>query len=990
MMIRLLLFGSPTIEDGGESFALPFERRSQLLAFLALKRSWVGRAELAAMLWPEQENKLAYANLRKTLFRLQSFAWGRGIEVQGGALRLEAETDVWAFESALREGRIADALPLRRGELLAGFDDDGNEAWSSWLGFERDRLRVAWRTAALERLALDIDPGEGIELSTRLLEADPLDEAALRAQLSWLARNGQAARAREAYRAFADRLADDLGLTPGAELRALHDSLGAAAAAPARAAMTNRAPEDGFVGRTAELRRIAALLAQDNCRLLSLIGPGGVGKTRLAQRAVQELAPGYANGATFVPLEDIASGSEFGGRLALELDIRLTGSGQPLDQVIEFLRNRQMLLVLDNFEQLVGDASMVERLLRTCARLKIIVTSRVRLAVSLEWLFPIEGLPCPEIEDQDRIESFDAARLFVQAARRVEPALVPSVEASAIVDICHQVDGLPLALELAAAWTRVLSCDAIAAELRQSTELLHATNAAQPARHASMEVVFDHSWRLLSDVERNALARLSVFRGGFSAEAARAVAGAPLPVLGALADKSLLRKEQTRIHLHPLVQQLAAARQGDDSGTTQAAHAAYFHRLLTQLKTAIGAGERAALQSIEDEFENCKRAWAWSIEQGQTDALTSSAAALHDYCDHRGRFEDGLGLFRQALESPLTQRDPKAAALLLSIASHFEYRMDHYASAEANAARALAATRENGDRATRKQALNVLATCALRLGRLDDARHFFKQVLEEATPDDDAQSMADTLDHLALLEKSRGQYDEALRLSLQSLGQYRRLADVAGEALCLNNLASLHLARHDYEAAGVHLREALEICERAGIVNTRGYILANLIEVELNKGDLAAAEAHARRALEVATRTGNRSVAAWVKLQSSRLAVRRGKLDDARSALADGLGLATTLGTPSLKFDALVCFAEILEAQGEAACARRVMAFGADHPSASEPIRDELRKKLAQRHGADDDASTWPGIQLDELVHRIVVESDISHAPLIATLRGSH
>ena len=197
-----------------------------MLVFLALKRSWVGRAELAAMFWPEQESKLAYANLRKILHRLQSLRWASSIESQGAALRFEAETDVFAFESALREQRIADALPMRRGELLAGFDDDQSEAWSSWLNFERDRLRVAWREAALNRLAGDIDAAEGIDLSKRLLDADPLDEAALRAHMSWLARSGQSARARQAYHEFVGRLADDLGLAPGAELRALHDSLG--------------------------------------------------------------------------------------------------------------------------------------------------------------------------------------------------------------------------------------------------------------------------------------------------------------------------------------------------------------------------------------------------------------------------------------------------------------------------------------------------------------------------------------------------------------------------------------------------------------------------------------------------------------------------------------------------------------------------------------------------------------------------------------------
>ncbi len=234
MTVRLFLFGSPAVDYGGESLALPFERRNQLVAFLALKRSWVGRAELAALLWPEQENKLAYANLRKTLHRLQSLPWARGIESQGGALRFEAETDVAGFDSALREQRLADALPIRRGELLAGFDDGQSEAWSSWLNFERDRLRLAWRDAALNRLAVDIDVAEGIDLSARLLDADPLDEAALRAHMSWLARGGQSARARHAYHDFVKRLEEDLGLAPGAELRALHDSLGTKVGRPQR------------------------------------------------------------------------------------------------------------------------------------------------------------------------------------------------------------------------------------------------------------------------------------------------------------------------------------------------------------------------------------------------------------------------------------------------------------------------------------------------------------------------------------------------------------------------------------------------------------------------------------------------------------------------------------------------------------------------------------------------------------------------------------
>ena len=396
MTARFFLFGSPTVEYGGKSVALPFERRNQLLVFLAMKRSWVGRADLAATLWPEQETRLAYANLRKTLFRLESLPWAYGIESQGGALRFEVETDVFAFESALRESRVGDALAIHGGELLAGFDDDASEAWSSWLNFERDRLRVTWRDAALGHLNSDIDASEAIELSKRLLEADPLDEAALRAHMAWFARSGQSARARQVYREFVARLKDDLGLTPGAELRALHDSIGMTVLTTAVSAPGPAVNVTGnFVGRTVELRQIGTLLAQDDCRLICLMGPGGVGKTRLAERALHEFAPNFADDAVFVALEDVMGSNELAARLARALDMRLTGSTEPVQQIIAFLRERHMLLVLDNFEQLVAHASMLSALLQACQKLKIIVTSRVRLGLPNEWLLPLEGLPFP-------------------------------------------------------------------------------------------------------------------------------------------------------------------------------------------------------------------------------------------------------------------------------------------------------------------------------------------------------------------------------------------------------------------------------------------------------------------------------------------------------------------------------------------------------------------------------------------------------------------
>ncbi len=991
MTVELSLFGSPTITHSGQSSALPFERRTQLLAFLALRRSWVGRAELATLLWPDQETKLAYANLRKALFRLQSLPWADRIESQGGALRFDAATDVLAFEAALREHRIADAMALRRGEFLAGFDDDGNDAWTSWLSFERDRLRVAWRSAAQEQLAGELDTAVGIELAARLLEEDPLDEAALRSYMSWLMRAGQGARAGQSYRDFVKRLSEELGLAPSAELKAMHDAIGNGAPAAVTAARPTTRVDDSFIGRAVELRRIGALLSQDDCRLLCLTGPGGVGKTRLSQRLIQEFAARFEDGVTFVPLDDLSSARELGGRLARELGVELKGRSDALDQVIESLRRRHALLVLDNFEQLAADASILDRLLAECPRLKLVVTSRVRLALATEWLLPLEGLPCPEQEDTDHIESFDAARLFVRAAHRVEPSLVPAAEAVAIVDICQQVEGLPLALEMAAAWTRVLSCAAIADELRHGTELLHATDRMQPSRHASIDVVFEQSWRLLSDVERKALAQLSVFHGSFSPAAARTVAGARVPVLAALADKSLLHKDGTRLRLHPLVQQLAAARlgNGEERQAAEREHARYFHDMLHQLRRLVENGDRSALAQVETDFENCRAAWRWAVTHEPSPALMRSVSALTNFCDHRSRFEDGLSLLREAGEAGSRRRDPTLQSLLLGKAAHLEYRLDRYTEAIATATRGLEVLGDVRDADARGQCLMVLGTCQLRLSNNREAMHYLEESLELAPDCSDLRHRAGMLTALALAHKGLGDYDATLRLTLEALDEQRRLGDVGSEALSLNNLAAFYIERLQFDSAAQYLTTALSLCEQNGLAATRGAVLINLMLVALNTGQFEAAESHGRRALEYAQSIGNRFYVSFLRLQFVSLLVHRGDLDAARTELRTGVELAIAVGRPVLLIQGLVRLGEILVAQGEVACGRAVATFAADHPLTAPLDRDETLQKIATWPSTAETALAWPGLTLEDVAHRIVIETGLAHAPLIATLRGA-
>jgi predicted ATPase len=930
---RLLLFGPPRLAlADGTTALLPRERRHQLLAWLALKGGWAGRAELAALLWPEHEGKLALANLRKALHRLQGTALAAALEVEGPSLRLAADTDVAAFENALAQGRLAEVAALGQGDLLEGYDDDTNEAWTTWLRDQRERLRGAWRHAALQ--------------------------------------TGAAA-----------------GPAPRAPTASARTSAGPAAPA-----------DDGFIGRGAELGRIAQLLAQPDCAMLALLGPGGIGKTSLARRALRELAPGYADGGVFVSLEEVSQPDEVAARAAAALGIALSGQAAPLEIVKSALGGKQLLLVLDNFEQLAADARWLHELSRACPRLDMLITSRTRPAASGVWTMPLDGLPCPEAEDEDRLEAFDAVQLFVRAARRVEPAFGAAHEAAAIVDICRQVAGLPLALELAASFTRVLSCAAIAAELREGTELLRAADPARPARQASLEVVFEQSWRLLTGAERQLLARLSIFRGGFTPAAARQVAGASLPMLAALVDKSLLRRDVdsaagSRCHLHPLVQQLAftkltagdAASRANEASATAAAHARHYLRLLADAGEALALARREAMREVEAEFDNLRAAWRYAAAQGPADDLARSAAALADYCDHRGRWREGAALLHEALAGAAVAADTCAQAPVAVAAALLVHRLDRYPEAIALAERALADARTPGDAASELQALRVLAITHVRLGRWDQARAEHRRVLQLAERAGDARHIAGTLANLSLLEHIAGHTDEALRLSMQALERHRAMADVRGEALALNNQGMMRIARGEMAIAREVLTAGRRLAEQHDLPAMLGLVESNLADVALAEGDLDAVLAHAERSREASLRCGQRATVAEAHLLRMQVALRRGELAAARSELAAAAELVLALERPGMKASVVHHFAVLLAAEGERGVAARVMAFLLAQPAATGATRRDGEAQLLAWGGSP--GAPWPGPPLDELLQRVASEASSAYAPLLGQLR---
>ena len=479
------------------------------------------------------------------------------------------------------------AIELYRGDLLPGCYDD-------WLLPERERLRQTF-SQTLEQLVLllenERDYPAAIVYGQRLLQHDPLHEATYRRLMRLYALDGNSTGVQQTYHNCFKTLQAELGVELGPATRQFYERL---VTTTTPAAQHHNLPVSltPFVGRQEELTRLAAILANPACRLLTLVGPGGIGKSRLAIRAARLQLGTYLDGVYFVSCVATASVELLPATIAEALNFTFHGPTDPKEQLLNYLRQKEMLLVIDNFEHLLAGAELLLELLRGAPPgLKLLVTSRERLNVPPEWLFEVAGLSVPPdclasgaAED---LETYDAVALFLQAVRRLQPDFSPSGPAESRVGcLCRLVQGMPLALELAAPWVRTLTCAEIVQEIERDLDFLTGSRRDAPDRHHSIRAVFDHSWRLLSAEEQRVLAGLSVFRGGFQRQAAHQVAGASLATLSALVDKSLLRFNPLgRYDLHELLRQYAFERLGETAGAKESAlarHSQYYLEFMHQ------------------------------------------------------------------------------------------------------------------------------------------------------------------------------------------------------------------------------------------------------------------------------------------------------------------------------------------------------------------------------------------------------------------------
>lgn len=441
---------------------------------------------------------------------------------------------------------------------------------------------------------------------------------------------------------------------------------------PARAgaAQTNNLPAlpTPVAGRSVELAEIADLLDADSTRLLTLIGPGGIGKTWLAIEAARQAQPQFRDGVYFISLAALASPDDIASTIAAALDFRPEEGDSPTEAMIDALRARTLLLAMDNFDSLTAGASVVKSILTRAPHVKILVTSRERLNLEAETLYRVGGLKVPSAAPQpfDELLKNGAVTLFLTHAQRIRPDYRPSADdLQAIAAICRLVEGMPLGIVLAAAWMEMLTPAEIAREIATSLDFLAFYSRDLPEHHQSIRAVFASTWRRLSEAEQRIFTRVSVFRGSFTREAANAVGAATLHELMMLANKSLITRDaEGRYSTHPLLRQYASeqleiSRAADD---TFAAHSRYYHDLLASDWLGRVSEPEIAAQIALD-FENVRAACIWAVEHEDFPAIDASLDTLYAFCMQRSRYVDLLSLLDRVLEGARKHNNVSAALL---------------------------------------------------------------------------------------------------------------------------------------------------------------------------------------------------------------------------------------------------------------------------------------------------------------------------------------
>lgn len=1041
-----LLGGCQIAYDDSPLTVLTLNKARALLAYLAVTNRTHTRAHLIDLLWTELPETDARRNLRVVLTKIRQ-AIGEQITATRTQIAFNEDAprqvDVLTFvaaESILPNeepwpdklvDQLAAAFSSYRGDFLDGLEISHAPGFEEWMLLERERLRqLAFRYG--EQLAIHSEmvgkDSAVIDLCRRLLEIEPWQESVHRRLMATLARMGQSTAALQQYEQCRRLLAEELAVEPEAATQTLYARIRQEVLSETEEATEQHLPvrtpdtltpplpslprpslplsATPFFGRTSELAQLRALIADPGCRLLTLVGPGGIGKTRLAQEVAhhfakqQQMSAGekkhhFVNGIFYVAATSLPTFDDLVSAVATAIGIVFTGQAPPEAQLLKQLTTKTLLLVLDNFEHLVPDADRLHAWLTDVPGLTLLVTSRERLNLSAEWLFSVQGLPLPSpTDDADGLAKNDAVQLFVRRAQRVNLGfalpLQSNAERTAVIALCRLLEGMPLALELAAAWARTHSCVEILLEIRANLDFLATDLRDIPARHRSLRAAFDHSWRLLDHADAIVLQRLVLLPAGFHATFARQITQATPAALMRLVDKSLLQRDPGgRYTMHELLRQYVILQLGEEERNEIFLHyvRTYVPWVQNLREACESADEPEALDSFSAEFENLRVIWLWILtaialtgtqqnaemtqfREELLDALQIYLPMITYFYLRRSRYQEGVGFFVDArtrlevgggydhqLEPSVKQEDsePKQACLLaqLTVAlADIRFHLSEFQTVVQMIEEKLPVLDAYGNEQDSAYALTILGKAQIRMGQYRRAEETLQQSLSLYQAMGRYKESTAALNALGVLHSNQGHFPKAAAYYEAYLDISRENGYQRGIANALNNLGSNYARNGEYERALPLYRETYELAQIVGEELMIAVALSNLGSVARSLGNFVDSLNYYEESLTRCRAMGERR---WTAAGLNGLGLTlldSGKTDEARSHFREALTIAEEINSTPDLLDALAGLALSQGSSEPAVETIALLTFVADHAVTQTTSRQHCRELLEEiAHG---------------------------------------
>jgi predicted ATPase/DNA-binding SARP family transcriptional activator/DNA-binding CsgD family transcriptional regulator len=846
--------GLRTIEEG----AWRLRKSAALVKLLALSRGHhLHREQVMDLLWPQLGRTAASNNLRGALHAARR-ALARDpvpashyLASKEEQIALCPEVELWvdveAFEEAARTARrerepaaYQAAIDLYAGDLLP---EDRYEEWAETRREELRRTYLALLIALAGVYEERGNLGSAIEVLQTVIAEEPTHEEAHVSLMRLYALSGRKEEALWQYERLSEAFSEGLGSEPDATARALREEIVAGKFPQAPTLRVGPSPEEpvgtprhnlpsprtSFVGREHELLEVKRALAMT--RLLTLTGAGGSGKTRLAMEVARDLVGAYPEGVWLVELARLSEPELVPQAVAAALGVK-ERPGQSLTlTLVESLRANQTLLVLDNCEHLVKSAAqLVDMLLDSCSRLRMMATSReaLRVAGEIVWRVPPLSLPGPQRPSATKeLESYESVRLFVERAQQRDPsfALTPS-NAQAVVHICRKLGGIPLALELAAARVGALAVAEIASRLEDSLGLLTGGNRTAVARQRTLRDALEWSHDLLSDPEQVMFRRLSVFAGGWTLQAAETVGtgggveeGEVLDLLSGLVDKSLVPVEENsatgvRYRLLEPVRQYAKEKlaESGEAGAVRRRHAEYYAALAEEAEPGSRTSSPELLESLEAEHDNFRAVFSWTLEEGEAELGLRLAGALRWFWFERGYLGEGRGWLKQLLQTDVQTAARVKALLAMSWLESEQGNAEEAEEAAVEGLNLAADTEVEGHLLAELR--HMLGLALARHGDYERAREQYEEALALSRQAGDKWRVSFHLSFLANVWSDLGNYERATELYEVSLALLQELGDHAHSATVLINLGYIALAKGDAKRAMALSEEAVTLVRK--------------------------------------------------------------------------------------------------------------------------------------------------------------------------------